>query len=146
MAMTTDGIFYVEDVARDQLGPGGVDSLIEQTAGADGVKCSIREEQEPGSAGKSVIVARTKSLAGYDYSGVPATGDKVTRARPFRAQCEAGNVRLVRGPWNEDYLRELSVFPAGSHDDQVDGSSCAFNELALQRVPDTRTTWGSGSR
>lgn len=146
MAMTTDGIFYVEDVARGQLGPGGVDSLIEQTAGADGVKCSIREEQEPGSAGKSVIAARTKSLAGYDYSGVPATGDKVTRARPFRAQCEAGNVRLVRGPWNEDYLRELSVFPAGSHDDQVDGSSCAFNELALQRVPDTRTTWGSGSR
>lgn len=70
--------------------------------------------------------------AGFDYASVPATGDKVTRARPFRAQCEAGNVRLIRGAWNETFLQELERFPMGGHDDQVDATGCAYNVLALK--------------
>lgn len=77
----------------------------------------------------SIIAARARLLAGYDYGPSSTTGDKVTRVRPFRAQCEAGNVRLKRGPWNEAYLAELEVFPSGAHDDQVDASAAAFNEL-----------------
>ena len=48
------------------------------------------------------------------------------------AQCEAGNVRLVEGIWNRDYVDELTAFPAGRHDDQVDASSGAFAKLALR--------------
>ena len=44
---------------------------------------------------------------------------------------QAGNVKLLRGQWNEAYLSELENFPVGGHDDQVDASSDAFNELAL---------------
>ena len=36
---------------------------------------------------------------------------------------------LVRGVWLEDYLRELEMFPGGSHDDQVDASSGALDDL-----------------
>jgi predicted phage terminase large subunit-like protein len=57
----------------------------------------------------------------------------VTRAGPFRAQAEARNVKLVRGSWNATYLAELCSFPTGQHDDQVDASSAAFNELALAK-------------
>lgn len=143
-AHTPDGEVYIEDVVRVQAGPGAVDALIRQTAQMDGRECMVREEQEPGSSGKAVIGTRVKALAGYDYAGMPTSGDKVTRARPFRAQCEAGNVKLVRGEWNEEYLRELCVFPAGSHDDQVDATSAGYNALALEKPKPSRATWGRG--
>jgi len=74
---------------------------------------------------------------------VPITGNKRARVRPFRAQCEAGNVYLVRGAWNAAYLQELCAFDAGKHDDQVDGSGCAFNSVLLEDPPKTTSiTWG----
>jgi phage terminase large subunit-like protein len=48
-------------------------------------------------------------LAGYVVHAERPTGDKVTRARPFAAQVEAGNVALVRGAWNLAYLDELGA-------------------------------------
>lgn len=142
MARDPQGITYIEGVVRGQWGPAQVEAVIKQTTQLDGHACMQREEQEGGSAGKTVIAQRALQLAGYDYRGVSVTGDKVTRAKPFRAQCEAGNVRLVRGPWNETLLQELSVFPTGSHDDQVDALSCAFNALALEQGVRTAKTTG----
>ena len=129
-----DGVFYIEDCIAEQLGPAGVDALMRSTAITDGIGCSQREEKEGGSAGVAVTAARAKSLVGVDYAAVSITGDKVTRAKPLRAQCEAMNVRLVRGAWNEDYIRELCTFPTGKHDDRVDASSCAFNAVLLEPV------------
>ena len=58
------------------------------------------------------------------------TGDKVTRASPASAQASAGNIRVVRGAWNEAFFSELENFPSPkSHDDQVDALSGAFNTL-----------------
>ena len=51
------------------------------------------------------------------------------------AQAEAGNVKLLRGPWNEAFLDEVSVFPNGSHDDQVDALSGAFDALVSEVSP-----------
>jgi predicted phage terminase large subunit-like protein len=137
------GQFYIEDVVREQRGPAGVDALIRQVATSDGTECSQREEREGGSAGKAVTGARAKMLVGYDYAEVSISGDKVTRAKPFRAQVEAGNVALVRGEWNEAYIRELCVFPTGKYDDQVDASSAAFNAVLLEPEPqDNSITWG----
>jgi predicted phage terminase large subunit-like protein len=123
------GEFYVEDVLREQLGPKAAETVIGQTVEMDGTECSQREETEPGASGKTVIAARARQLAGYDFAGVPTSGDKVTRARAFRAQCQARNVKLLRAPWNKAYLDELAVFPMGNNDDQVDASAAAFNEL-----------------
>ena len=127
-----DGIIYVENVRREQLGPGRVDGLIRTTAELDGQACAQREEKEGGSAGVAVIAARTKTLIGFDYAGVQISGSKVTRSKPFRSQCEAGNVRIVRGEWNAEYIKELCGFPTAKHDDQVDASSCAFNAVLLE--------------
>ena len=33
-------------------------------------------------------MARAKTVAGYDCKGIPASGDKVTRWRPFAAHAE----------------------------------------------------------
>jgi phage terminase large subunit-like protein len=55
------GIFYVEDVRRQQLGPNAVDTLIRVTAELDSQECAQREEKEGGSAGVAVIAARTNA-------------------------------------------------------------------------------------
>lgn len=136
------GLIYIEHVERAQSGPGGVDSLMLSTARADGTSVLVREGS---GSGKATIAARTKSLYGYDYASMPenrASGDKVSRANPFRAQCEAGNVRVVRGSWNEAYLSVLTSFPVGKYDDDVDATANAFNALVQTPVPrEVSLTW-----
>jgi predicted phage terminase large subunit-like protein len=59
-----------------------------------------------------------------------AKNDKVTRADPLASQCEAKNVRVVRGPWNAAFRNELIAFPVGKNDDQVDAASGAFSKVS----------------
>jgi predicted phage terminase large subunit-like protein len=132
----SEGLFYVEDVVRGQWSAGERDKVILATAEADAERDHRTEqwfEQEPGSGGKESAQAKVRLLAGYRVRTEPVTGSKEVRADPLVAQAEAGNVRLVRGPWNGAYLDELCLFPNGAHDDQVDGSSGAFNKLAVRK-------------
>jgi predicted phage terminase large subunit-like protein len=139
-----EGTTYIEHMVRGQLGPSKVDELIRSTAVGDSVYVRIKEQQDPGSAGKAVVVDRARKLQGFDYKFATMTGDKVTRAGPLRSQAEAGNVYLVRGPWNEAFLSELEMFPNGSHDDQVDAASDGYNELVGGPRPIIvrRVLWG----
>ncbi|MGE3276737.1 MAG: phage terminase large subunit [Vicinamibacterales bacterium] len=131
MSRTRDGLYYIEHVVRGRWSSGTVDKTIKQTADTDGPGVRIREEQEPGSSGKTVIDARTITLAGYDYRGKTSTGAKPVRWTPLAVQAEAGNVRLVRGPWNEAFIDELTNVPFADNDDQADAAANAFNDLAL---------------
>lgn len=127
-------LIYVEDVVRGQWASGQRKKVEEEIAKLDTRAVSIHFEQEPGSGGKESAESSIQRLQGYVVSAATMTGDKVARAGPFAAQWQAGNVRLVHGPWNEAYLRELHAFPTtGVHDDQVDASSAAFNRLTLHR-------------
>jgi predicted phage terminase large subunit-like protein len=130
----TGGTFVVIDIARQQATPAQVDSLMLMTAKLDGVTVAQREEREGGASGKTVIDARAKLLRGHDYAGVTVSSSKIARSKNYRAQCEAGNVYLLRAAWNEAYLSELASFPTGENDDQVDASSAAFNALLLEEV------------
>lgn len=125
-----DGVFYVEDVVRERLEPGDVDRLVMHTVQADGPNVLQRLEQEGGSAGKRISHYMIRMLAGYNVKAVPVTGDKVTRAMPWLAQAQAGNVKVLRAHWNEEWLSEVELFPQGPHDDMVDGTSDATDELA----------------
>lgn len=132
---SANGVFYVADVARGQEGPADVERMILSTASLDGPGVTLRLPQDPGAAGKAYAQTLVRMLAGYPVKTVAPTGDKVTRATPAAAQAEAGNVRILRGPWNEAFMGELCTFPAGSHDDQVDAFADAVNELALSPLP-----------
>jgi len=111
--------------------------VIKQTAQLDAQKPGspvvVWVEQEPGSGGKESAENTIQLLAGYPVHKEKVTGSKEVRADPFAAQCEAGNVRLVKGSWNAAYLDELTSFPNGKYKDQVDASSGAFNKLALTK-------------
>lgn len=124
------GRFYIENIIRVRWTAGEIDKLIKQTAVADGVGVAIREEQEPGSSGLAVISQRRQGLVGFNYRGVPAVGAKSIRWMPMLIQAEVGNVCLMYGSWNAAYQQEISEAPYGAHDDQLDATAGAFQELA----------------
>jgi len=133
MGLSSDGTYYILDHVYDRLSPNGVERLIRNTASQDGVPVQIRIPQDPGQAGKSQVLAMTKMLAGYDVRSATMTGDKVTRFSPFSAQAEAGNVKVVRGAWNDRWLSELENFPPETgHDDDADSTSEAFSGLSVK--------------
>jgi predicted phage terminase large subunit-like protein len=136
--------FWIHDVKRGQWSSKRVNDEILQTAKNDGRNVSIREEQEPGSSGKTVVEQRRLDLAGYDYASISPSGDKEVRAGPLAAQAEAGNVALVEGPWVEDFLQELEVFPNGAYLDQTDAAAHGFNDLmtGARPVRVVRAVWG----
>lgn len=129
MGRTPSGEYIIADVRTLQGTAAEVERLLVNTAKQDGygVKGSI--PQDPGQAGKMQVQYLIKQLAGYTYTSSTETGDKETRVEPFAAQAEVGNVKIVKGAWNEAYLAELESFPSGTFKDQVDATSRAFNEL-----------------
>jgi predicted phage terminase large subunit-like protein len=133
LVRSTDNLFYITDVIRGQWSSGQRNAVIEQTAQLDGERVTIWVEQEPGSGGKESAENSIRLLAGFNVHREPVTGEKWVRAMPLAAQCEAGNVKLVRGAWNGDFIEELTGFPTGTHDDQVDAASGAFNKLAKKK-------------
>ncbi len=138
MRVYDNGLGVVMHVICDRFGPARGDEVLKSTAIADGRDCRQREEQEPGGSGKKVIASHTLLLAGFDYRGEPSTGSKIVRAMPFVVQADAGNISLLQGEWNEHYIDELTRFPNGKHDDQIDASSTIYNDLALK----PRKIWG----
>lgn len=130
-----DGRYIVANAVRKQFGTAKRDQLIKATASGDGmgrVKQSL--PQDPGQAGKGQAAALVSLLAGHQVHTSPETGDKIVRARPLASQVNAGNVLMLRGPWNTEFIEELRLFPNGLNDDQVDAASRAFNGLLGPRA------------
>lgn len=134
------GFTYILDVIRKQISPGDVEDLVIDTAAADGPDVEIHMEQEPGSAGKTVIEGFAKKLKGYRFSGKRPTGPKHIRAQQFFAAAEHGTIRLLRGRWNSAFLDECELFPSSEHDDQVDAVSAGYNKLNAKRY--RGVVWG----
>lgn len=137
---TTEGIYYIEDAVRAQLSPHGRHQLMRATAELDSQHDEATEqciELEGGSSGKDAGWFEMQLLAGFIVSTEPPRVSKETRARPLASQAEAGNVVLVRGLWNQDFVNELCDFPQGKFKDQVDGASLAFNRLTRPGYGDT---------
>ena len=129
MGKGSDGRFYILDVVRGQYSSLEVEEVLKNTASRDGRKVYVHLPQDPAAAGKMVAQRMVALLAGFKAKAKRVTGDKVTRATPFAAQVEAGNVVMLRGAWNKAFKDELTDFPQGKNDDQVDAASDSFNEL-----------------
>lgn len=126
-----DGRFVISNVVRGQFGTDDRDRILKATATKDTARCPISIPQDPGQAGKSQVLYLTRQLAGFSVSASPESGDKITRAAPFAAQVNVGNVLIVDdGTWDvQALLNEMRIFPNGKYDDQIDACSRAFNEL-----------------
>lgn len=127
-----DRRYVIEHVVRVQLTAHQRNALILQTAATDQAsygRVATYIEQAPGLA-KEATDTLVRDLAAYGARADRVSSDKVTRADPLAAQCEAGNVSIVAGAWNTVFLDELTAFPYVDHDDQTDASSGAFNRLS----------------
>lgn len=125
-----DGLWYVLDVIRDQWSSDEVKRNLKLAAQTDARGTRIHLPQDPAQAGKDQAQALVKLLAGFRVVAETVSGSKEVRAFEFSSQLNAGNVRLLRAPWNKAFIEELRQFPRGKYDDQVDAASDAFVELA----------------
>lgn len=125
-----DGVTYIAEVHRFKGTPDTVENTIVQKASIDGRDTLISLPQDPGQAGVYQKNALSRALSGYTFEFTPESGDKQTRASPFASQVNVGNVKMLRGEWNDEFIKEMQMFPNGKHDDMIDSSSRAYNKAS----------------
>ena len=126
------GVWYVTWMQAQQVA--NADPLLRNLSAqhrdrcaGDGTQYRLRWEIEPAASGVKENRRLTGMMAGYDARGVRPGGDKLQRSRALAAQAEVGNVKLLRGAWNEEFLRHMHAIPDGDHDDIHDAAALAFN-------------------
>jgi predicted phage terminase large subunit-like protein len=123
--------YIIESIIRFRKTPRVVEAVIAQTAELDGISVPIYMEQEPGSSGVNTIDHyRRTVLPQYAFQADKVTGNKIQRAAPLSSQAEAGNILLLSGSWNKDFLEEAELFPDGKFKDQIDATSGGFQKIA----------------
>jgi predicted phage terminase large subunit-like protein len=137
-AIARNGLSFILHVARTQATPHEVETFIANIAAQDSRSIRIILQQEPGSGSALWIDSMQRgALLGYPVYSDQVKGSKFERSQPFRAAAEAGNIKLLRGAWNDAFLEECEQFSPDEreyeHDDQVDAACGAFNYLAANR-------------
>jgi predicted phage terminase large subunit-like protein len=127
-SVTDEHRWVVLEADRIRARPHKVREFFAAKVKADGTRTAQWLPEDPGQAGKEQLQSYVSMMRGYSVHGLRMTGSKEVRARPFAAQFNAGNVVIMRAPWNAAYLEELGSFPIGTHDDWVDASSLAFTQ------------------
>lgn len=125
-----NGIYYVEDVRRFKGTPHKVDAEIKECAMADGYQTIIDIPQDPGQSGKYQKAYLFRLLEGFQVISSPESGSKEDRAKAVSSQLEVGNIKIVKGGWNSEFIYECLMFPGGTYCDQVDAFSRAYHSLA----------------
>lgn len=110
------GTLYVEHAELYKKNPGEVEQAVVDRAKSDGRRVAISIPQDPGQAGKYQAQRYLKLLHGYTAEATLEEFSKEARARPLVGQAEAGNVVIVRGPWNDLFLDNLTMFPLEGKD------------------------------
>ena len=91
---------------------------------------------EPKASGLS-IVQQLRSQTGLNVvEGKPPKDDKITRANSVSAIIESKRVRLVDGSYVPRYVEQVTMFPNSSHDEGVDLTVMAINDLLINQGPD----------
>jgi len=138
LMLVMNGSYYILDITAEQIDPARIDQTYMNLTLQDAVRFNqekekrqylSRWEQEPGSAGKRESWRLARMVAGMDARGISSQADKLIRAKPLAAQAEAGNVYILAGAWNELFLNHMHGQPELPHDDIMDATDGAFEDL-----------------
>lgn len=146
---TTDGRYIIADCINRRLNADGVRTIIRNTAVLDKKKYKrvrIRLSQDPGQAGKDQAEQYIKMLAGFNVTAEKESGSKETRAEPFAAQWQAGNVYVLIADWTDALISQYESFPESKFKDMVDAGSNGFNEIETGKnysIPDAPKPGGT---
>lgn len=128
-SVTEQKLFYIENIRKWRKTPLASKQAVKNQAVIDGRETQIVIEREP-AAGINLVDDYIRLLAGFVCKGYTSPkGYKNDQAMALASYAEAGNVYIVNGPWVEEFLDELEVYPDGLHDDQLRAVVGAFNEL-----------------
>jgi predicted phage terminase large subunit-like protein len=120
---------WIADVVRMREAAPTRDRRIVQIAQMDGPGVQVGTESVAGY--KDTATRLAEILKGVAIvTPVKPPGDLMLRVSPLEPVFEAGNVCLVRGEWNREFLEELERYPSAAHDDQVAALVTAWELLA----------------
>jgi len=145
MGLGEDERIYILNIVRFREDTDERNKQIKATAKLDWLRyrdiLKFRLPQDPAAAGKDMALSFRKLLKGYDVEIKLVSGDKEKRADPYSQYLNAGLVSIVfdgvigrpddPDDWVTPYLEELRQFPNSGKKDQVDASSDAYSEVAL---------------
>ena len=77
-------------------------------------------EVEPKASGKSLTQTLKRESKLNIKDGKAPAKDKVARANDSAPTIESGRVKLIRGPWNKEFLEQVCTFPNAAHNEYVD--------------------------
>ena len=132
-----DANYYLIDrVACPMNFPATITAICNMLHKYPDISLKLIEEKANGPA---ILSTLNGKIGGF--VGVIPKGSKVSRAQNVLAFLEAGNLFLPDAascPWVSDFLNQVSDFPHGRHDDDVDAMSQAIERLSLMNA-DTET-------
>lgn len=119
--------FYIRDMIRGQWEWPKSRERIRATAELERIEVGI----EAVAGFKTAFQNVREVLPGHiPLREIGVSKDKLTRALGWMAMVEAKKVILVRGDWINEFKSEVEAFPAGKHDDMVDGVSGVYGMVA----------------
>jgi len=118
--------FYLLHVLRKRLNYPELKRTVAEQSRAFGANVVLIEDKASGIQ----LIQELVQAGVANVRRVAPTDDKVMRLHAQTGAIENGFVHLPReAHWLEEYLAELTVFPKGAHDDQVDSTSQALAYL-----------------
>ncbi len=116
--------YYLQDVLRGRWEFPDLKRKVVAHARSQRAKVVLIENAHVGIG----LIQQLKSEGGVHIIPVQADAAKVVRMATQSAIIEAGSVFLPkRAAWRDAYIAELSAFPGGRNDDQVDSTSQFLN-------------------
>lgn len=116
---------WIQNVVRMRGKSPERDDLVRACTEKDGMNVPIGVENSLDSK-DSVNAMQTALLGRRTVIPINISIDKVARAGYIEPIFEAGHVHCLRGSWNLDWLQEVTEFPSGKHDDQVDNLTAGY--------------------
>jgi len=123
----TDSGFYLVEVLRQRLEFPELKRFVTAAYDRDKPTAVLIEDEASGQS----LIQELKRNTYIPLVPVKADKDKVVRVNAVTPLIEAGRVCLPEyASWLYDYVEELSAFPTGEYDDQVDSTTQALKYMA----------------
>jgi len=125
---------YLENVVRGQWEWSKAAKRIFETAMTDGKDVVVGIEEIAKDAIILKQLKRKLRSAGFTVFINRTRQKKVVEAKYFESLAEAGMITMVRGHWYPAWISEVTAFPFGTHDDQIDSVSGGLKWLRTAKI------------
>lgn len=131
-----EGSLYVIEATEQWLEFPDLCRFIQEFVYKYGYSNQSRILVEPKASGKSIVQHMRVTTALNIMEGPSPEKDKLTRLTAKTPMIESGRLRLIRGPYVEHYMEQLTTFPGAAHDDMVDVTVAGLEDLVENFNPD----------